>query len=347
MATVSESVIESVSESVVESVSIETESASATEISLDQILGALKSLKPTELVTVMNSALSLMGKKAKAMEKTEKKDEKPKDPNRGKQLKKPRAWVNYVHKYATENGWEPFLVKNAKEEIEMPGSVEHNGIHVFANSITEKLPEGKKLILKDAMSLSRSYKTDKPELYAEFEAQYKEEESVEAPKAPKEKSAAPVRKTLAEKQAESEAKKATKAPKTPKEPKEPKAPKEKKTSPKSSPKTEAKVPKAAVAAKEIPVATKAAEPATSMDTPKLKGKKAPAASVDEWVAPPAGKCAPFTFKGKKYIRSSDDEMWTQGADGGAGEWVGMFDPKTGKIDTSVTDPYADDEEDNE
>ena len=102
MATVTESVIESVSESV----SVETESVSVTEISLEQILGALKSLKPTELVTVMNSALSLMGKKAKAMEKTEKKDEKPKDPNRGKQLKKPRAWVNYVHKYATENGWE-------------------------------------------------------------------------------------------------------------------------------------------------------------------------------------------------------------------------------------------------
>jgi len=344
MATVTESVIESVSESV----SVETESVSVTEISLEQILGALKSLKPTELVTVMNSALSLMGKKAKAMEKTEKKDEKPKDPNRGKQLKKPRAWVNYVHKYATENGWESFIkIEKNGDEIVMPGSIEHNGGHVFANSITEKKPEGQKLILKDAMSLSRSYKTAKPELYAEFEAQYKEDDSVAAPVVPEVKSAAPVRKTLAEKQAESEAKKATKAPKTPKEPKEPKAPKEKKTSPKSSPKTEAKVPKAAVAAKEIPVATKAAEPATSMDTPKLKGKKAPAASVDEWVAPPAGKCAPFTFKGKKYIRSSDDEMWTQGADGGAGEWVGMFDPKTGKIDTSVTDPYADDEEDNE
>jgi hypothetical protein len=37
-------------------------------------------------------------------------------------------------------------------------------------------------------------------------------------------------------------------------------------------------------------------------------------------------------------------MWNQGADGGAADWVGMFDPKTNKIDTSVADPYADEED---
>jgi hypothetical protein len=84
----------------------------------------------------------------------------------------------------------------------------------------------------------------------------------------------------------------------------------------------------------------AKEPEEEIEKPKSKK------SDDEWVSPPAGKCSAFTFKGKKYVRSSENEMWSQCADGSAGEWVGMFDTKTNKIDTSVADPYAD-EEDNE
>jgi len=332
-------------------------------MTLEKIQVFMKTMKPTDLVAIMNSAFSILAKQAKAMEKVETQAEKKKsarkNPNQGKQLKKPRAWVNYVHKYAVENGWESFIVEKDGEEIVMPGSMEHNGEHVFEDSITEKKPDGQKLILKDAMSLSKVYRNSKPELYAEFEGQYEESESEEVvEKAEKPKTV--VRKTAAEKEAEKAAKLAEKEAEKAAKKAEKEAEKEaklaekeaekaaklaekeaKKSTPKSSPKSAAVVPKAAVAVKEVPVASKAATAATSMDTPKLKPKKV----TEEWVAPPAGKCAPFTFKGKKYIRSSDDEMWTQGADGGAGDWVGMFDPKTNKIDTSVADPYADKEDD--
>jgi hypothetical protein len=353
---------------------IEIEQVIENEMTLEKIQVFMKTMKPTELVALMNSSFSILAKQAKAMEKVETQAEKKKtarkNPNQGKQLQKPRAWVNYVHKYAQVNGWESFIVEKDGEEIVMPGSMEHNGAHVFENSITEKKPYGQKLILKDAMSLSKVYRTSKPELYAEFEAQYEESDSevvaavADATKAEKPKVV--VRKTAAEKEAEKAAKQAEKeaekaAKKAEKEAekaakqaekeaeKEAKkaekeaekaakqAEKEAKKSPKSSPKSAAVIPKAAVAAKAVPVASKAATPAVSTDKPKK--------SADEWVAPPAGKCAPFTFKGKKYIRSSDDEMWTQGADGGAGDWVGVFDPKTNKIDTSVADPYADEEDD--
>jgi hypothetical protein len=331
------------------------------EMTLDKIQVYMKSMKPSDLVAIMNSAFSLMAKQAKAMEKVETQAEKKKsarkNPNQGKQLRKPRAWVNYVHKYAVENGWESFVVVKDNEEIVMPGSIEHNGGHVFEDSITEKKPDGQKLILKDAMSLSKVYRNSKPELYAEFEAQYQESES-ESEVVVEEKPKSVVRKTaaekeaekaakLAEKEAEKAAKKAEKEAEKAAKQAEKEAEKEAKkaekkstpkSTPKSSPKSAAVVPKVAVASKEVPVASKAATPATSMDKPKKK-------SVDEWVAPPAGKCAPFTFKGKKYIRSSDNEMWNQGADGGAADWVGMFDPKTNKIDTSVADPYADEEDD--
>lgn len=345
------------------------------EMTLEKIQVFMKTMKPTELVAFMNSAFSVLAKQAKAMEKVETQAEKKKsarkNPNQGKQLRKPRAWVNYVHKHAVENGWESFIkVEKDGEEIVMPGSMEHNGSHVFVDSITEKKPDGQKLILKDAMSLSKVYRTSKPELYAEFEAQYEESDSevvaetAENPKAVVRKTAAEKEAEkaakLAEKEAEKESKKAEKekekaaklaekeaekaAKLAEKEAEkaaklaEKEAKKSPKSSPKSSPKAAAAIPKAAVAAKAVPVASKAvaATAAASTDKPKK--------SADEWVAPPAGKCAPFTFKGKKYIRSSEDEMWTQGADGGAGDWVGVFDPKTNKIDTSVADPYADEED---
>ena len=188
---------------------IEIEQVIENEMTLDKIQVFMKTMKPTELVALMNSSFSILAKQAKAMEKVETQAEKKKsarkNPNQGKQLKKPRAWVNYVHKYALENGWESFVVEKDGEEIEMPGSMEHNGGHVFENSITEKKPDGQKLILKDAMSLSKVYRTSKPELYAEFEAQYEESDSevvaavADATKAEKPKVV--VRKTAAEKEA--------------------------------------------------------------------------------------------------------------------------------------------------
>ena len=103
-------------------------------------------------------------------------------------LMKPRAWVEYVLAYGRKNGWEAFTAQQTHkdkdtdtkvvETIEMPGSVLHEGVHIFEGSISEKDPKGKTLIQKDAMSLSKVWWAQKTnegtheELYREFEAQY-------------------------------------------------------------------------------------------------------------------------------------------------------------------------------
>jgi hypothetical protein len=103
-------------------------------------------------------------------------------------LMKPRAWVEYVLAYGRKNGWEAFTAQQTRkdkdtdmkviETIEMPGSVLHEGVHIFEDSISEKDPKGKTLIQKDAMSLSKVWWAQKTnegtheERYREFEAQY-------------------------------------------------------------------------------------------------------------------------------------------------------------------------------
>jgi len=103
-------------------------------------------------------------------------------------LMKPRAWVEFVLAYGRKNGWEAFTAQQTHkdkdtgmkviETIEMPGSVLHEGVHIFEGSISEKDPKGKTLIQKDAMSLSKVWWAQKTEegtheeLYREFEAQY-------------------------------------------------------------------------------------------------------------------------------------------------------------------------------
>ena len=113
-------------------------------------------------------------------------------------LMKPRAWVEFVLAYGRKNGWEAFTAQQTRkdkdtdmkviETIEMPGSVLHEGVHIFEGSISEKDPKGKTLIQKDAMSLSKVWWAQKTEegtheeLYREFEAQYVptvEEEEIE------------------------------------------------------------------------------------------------------------------------------------------------------------------------
>jgi hypothetical protein len=53
---------------------------------------------------------------------------------------------------------------------------------------------------------------------------------------------------------------------------------------------------------------------------------------------------PWTYKGKKYLRNFDGETWSVGADGGCGNWVGLYNNKTDNLDTSAPEPeFADDE----
>jgi len=196
--------------------------------SVDELLATLKSLPALELFKVMKAVLSETEKKVKhAKTTTDKPTKKKGSMPSGQvppQLKKPRAWVEFTLKHALENGWESFVVvqktkdKETKEvteeEIEMPASILHNGTHVYEDSVTEKTPNGKQMIQKEAMSLSRQRKESGHATYAEFEAQYVAEQDSDDDKSAlttsTKSSKVTVRKTAAEKEAEKEAKKAEK-----------------------------------------------------------------------------------------------------------------------------------------
>ncbi len=267
------------------------------------------------------------------------------------------------------------------EEIEMPGSELHDGAYVYEGSVTEKQPAGKQIIHKDAMSLSKQRWAPKdktgthPELYEEFEAQYAAEEPDVSDTASETSAATATKKvvvkmTAAEKAAAAEAKKAAKeeekaalkaakeeekaAKKAAKEEEKAaaKAAKEaekaaKKAEKEAAKKPAAKAPIPAAAVKKIvaaaaPVKTTVVKAATVVPVKAAAApiKKVVAAPVEEWNCP-AGEARPWTFKGKNYLRSSDNEVWLRGADGGCGEWQGVFLPAEDRIDDSVPEPTYD------
>lgn len=367
--------------------------STTTIVDFDSIVASLKSLEPTELFKLIKLAIAEAEKKSKNGDKTTKATTVTKKAGsmpKGvvpKQLRKPRAWVDFTLANALENGWESFTVYQTKkdkttgekieEEIEMPASILHNGAHVYADSINAKFPNGKQLIHKDAMSLSKQRWAPKentgthPELYAEFEAQYEEEEeivpettTVTAPKVvvkmtAAEKAAAAEAKKLekeqekalkkAEKEAEKEAKKLAKE----QEKAQKKAEKDaEKAAAKAAKQTTKKptgnvvVPAAAVAQKKVVV--KAAEPV--VETPveskpvKVVKKVVPAPKKEEWSCPADGMVHPWPYKGKQYFRNSDNEVWLKGPDGGCGDWQGIYLPAEDRIDDSVEEPVFEDEE---
>jgi hypothetical protein len=365
-------------------------------VELDAVLASLKTLEAADLFKVMKQALAAAEKRStgtSARGRAAAAAKKPGSMPKGvvpPQLRKPRAWVDFTLQHALENGWESFTVFQTKknkvtgekeeEEIEMPGSILHDGAHVYDGSVTEKCPTGKQLIHKDAMSLSKQRWAPKekkgthPELYEEFEASYVEE-AVAAEDDSSETSSTKkvvVRKTAAEKAAEAEAKKAAKeaekaekkaakeAEKAEKkaekerEKAEKKAEKEREKEAKKQEKEAAKKPasKAPVPAAAV---KKAAAPAAAVKAPV---KAAPAAAVkapvkkpaasapkkEEWSCPADGLVHSWPYKGKKYLRNSDNEVWAQGADGGCGDWQGIYLPAEDRIDDSVPEPAFEDEE---
>ena len=209
-------------------------------ISIEDILTTLKSLETPELFKLLKTALTEAEKKSKTTTKTATKAAATKRQSsmpKGTvppQLKKPRAWVEFTLKHALENGWESFTVTQKKKDssargsggqdvslevIEMPASTLHEGAHIYEDSISEKNPNGKQIIHKEAMSLSKFRKESGHPTYAEFEAQYAEEIASEEPaddsdsttSSKQSKASTVVKKTAAEKAAEMEAKKAAKA----------------------------------------------------------------------------------------------------------------------------------------
>jgi hypothetical protein len=297
------------------------------------------------------------------------------------QLKRPRAWVDFTLAHALENGWESFTVYQSKknkvtgekedEEIEMPASVLHDGAHVYDGSVTEKNPTGKQLIHKDAMSLSKQRWAPKDkigtheELYAEFLESYVEDvvevsdsSSVASSKKVTKVTAAEKEAAAALKKAEKEADKA--AAKAEKEAEkaaakaEKEAEKEAKKAEKEADKAAKKVDKDAAkkpttkspvpAAAVKKAASVVSAPIAARGSVKTPVKKAQVgAKTEEWTCPSDGMVHPWPYKGKMYLRNSDNEVWLKAADGGCGEWQGVYLPSDDSIDDSIAEPFFDDE----
>ena len=361
---------------------------------VEEVLAALKGLEAPELFKVMKQALAEAEKRSKSAAASPKKAAAKKAGSMPKgvvppQLRKPRAWVDFTLKHALEHGWEAFTVYQTKkdkatgekveEEIEMPASELLNGAHVYKDSVDEKHPAGKQLIHKDAMSLSKQRWAPKEKtgthhaLYQEFEGSYVEEASTAAASDSESEKKVIVRKTAAEKAAETEAKKAAKeaekeakkaekeaekeAKKAEKEAEKEakKAEKEAEKEAKNAAKVVKTVPAAAVkkavaapkaAAAPKAVAAVAAAPKPAAAAPKAAAKPAVKAkpAVESWTCPADGMVHPWPYKGKQYLRNSDNEVWLKGEDGGCGEWQGIFRPTEDRIDDSVPEPVFDDEE---
>jgi hypothetical protein len=254
--------------------------------------------------------------------------------------------------------------------------------HIYKGSEDEAHPAGKQLIHKDAMSLSKQRWAPKEKtgthhaLYLEFEASYVEEAS-SAPSSDSESAKKVIiRKTAAEKAAEAEAKKAAKAAEAEAKKAAKEAEKEAKKAEKEAEKEAKKAEKEAekeakkAAKKEVAVVRMvpgyatpqvvlhaapkpaAAVPKAAVTAPKPAAKPAvkakPAAkakpAVESWSCPADGMVHPWPYKGKQYLRNSDNEVWLKGEDGGCGEWQGIFRPTEDRIDDSVPEPVFDDEE---
>jgi len=173
--------------SVVQSESVEE----VPQVELSAVLASLKSYSLNDLFKVLKAATAESEKKSKEELKNKGKKAPRKSSGEKKgvmppHLKKPSAWFNYVLEYARKHGWDSYTVQQTHkdkntgekvtEEVVMPGSVLHNGEHIFKDSISEEAPNGKKFIQKDAMSLSKVWWSKgtgaHEDRYREFERQY-------------------------------------------------------------------------------------------------------------------------------------------------------------------------------
>jgi membrane protein involved in colicin uptake len=276
--------------------------------------------------------------------------------------------VNYVKVLAQANGWESYEVTKQKEVIVMPASVKHGEKHVFADSVTEKKPNGQELTHGNAMSLAAWTKKTKQEVYDAFLLTYVE--VAEEKKEPVAKEPV-VRKTAAEKQKEKE-EKAEKASQVKKENADKReAEKQKKKEAKEEAAKVAKAEKAAKPAK-AEKAEKAEKPAKAEKAEKVekaekpakaekaetpvkaeKPAKAPSAPTkakpavakkEEWTCENDGMLHDFPFKGKEYLRNYDNEVFAKTEEGERGAWCGIFVVAENRIDDSVAEPEFVDEE---
>jgi hypothetical protein len=347
-----------------------------TMITMEEVISSLKTFESAELFKLLKAVATETEKKTKLTKTTTKATTTKKAGSMPKgavppQLKKPRAWVEFTLKNALENGWESFTVLQKKkdketntiteEQIEMPGSTLHNGAHIYEGSVTEKTPDGRQLIHKEAMSLSKQRKESGHPTFAEFDSSYVDEtdddksdagstasKKIVIKKTAAEKEAEAVQKKAAkeaEKEAAKAAKEAEKEAKKAEKEAEKEAAKAAKEAEKDAKKVEKKptvrAPVPAAAVKKTAVASEVVVPIKKKDEA-VAPKKKPVAKVEE--IPSDGMVHPWTYKAKKYLRNADGETWTVGADGGVGEWAGIYDAKADKLDTSAPEPVFEDDE---
>ena len=333
-----------------------------TNTTFEDVVSSLKTFESAELFKLLKAVAAEAEKKSKTAAKAAPKATVAKKAGsmpKGAippQLKKPRAWVEFTLKDALENGWEPFTVVQKKkdketntvteEQIEMPGSVLHNGAHIYKDSVTEKTPEGKQLIHKEAMSLSKQRKEASHSSYSRFTDTYVDESSDDDKSVTSSTSSKKivVKKTVAEKEAEAVAKKEAKdaekaAAKAAKEA-EKEAKKAEKEAEKAAAKAEKEVKKSVKAPVPAAAVKKVAAKPVEAEKPVAALKKKPAAAKED--IPDDGMVHPWTYNKKKYLRNADGETWTVGADGGVGSWAGMYDAKSDKLDTSAPEPVFED-----
>jgi hypothetical protein len=280
--------------------------------------------------------------------------------------------VNSTHKDKTTG-------ETISEEIEMPGSVLYEGANIYEDSVTESTPKGRQIIHKEAMSLSKQRKESHPS-WEKFLDTYEEEPASETESVAKSttSSKVTVRKTAAEKAAEKAEKDAAKAKesaekaaarevaKAEREAKkaveeaakaERKAERETKKAAKDAADAKAKAEKEAAKSTKV----KAAPKAVAKATPVKAAAKPVAAPVKAaggagavlkrpvvesiWVPPvDEGAVKEWSYKGKVYLRNSDNEVWLKASDGGVGEWKGVYVPSEDRIDDSIPEPVFEEEE---
>ncbi len=356
-------------------------------VDFDSLIKSVKGLSPSDWIKLIKSTANDMDKKLKTFTsvkggRTKKAGSAPKGET-PKQLRKTHAWVKFTLEHALNNGWPSFPVENKKtrEVIQMSASTFHDEAHVYEDSITDDVPAGKQIIHKDAMSLSKYYKLNEPEIYHEFETTFEQEQENEPSDDDEKKESQPVvKKTSAEKTAERKAaaeakKQAADAAKVEAAAKKKAAAEEKKKAAedakketaaqkkatkeqektekaKTSPKKTVKSPiKAAVVSESSSSSSSSSTPAPKKITPAPKKitKAAMAAAADtepHWECPNDDGVYPWTWKtggNKQYLRNFYNQVWQQAEDGGLGKWTGVYDPSANKMDTDATEPVFEDE----
>lgn len=249
------------------------------------------------------------------------------------------------------------LDDDGKEQLDEDGDVVY--AHVIKGSVKPSNPNGDQPNMSHAMSISKMYWSptkksgSKPDLYQEFLDQYV------APPAPEGAGSKPVKKVVSrvaltleekmdakrereeEKEAEKQRKKEEREQKKRDRDAEKEAEKKRKEAEKAA-KLATKVPKGADKAIKVPVSVKGVVP-VSKSVPNKSAAPVPKPTIaatkksvekEDWVPPPAGKSKPFTLRGVKYLRDSDNVITTVGDDESV-EVVGIYDPITKTISEDI------------